>query len=154
MVYFYFDTEHAIKEHDFIIEKSGGSYGILNRGLLESVLGHIQNDDYYPTIEDKICHLFFSVNKNHAFNDGNKRASIVLSAYFMELNGFDFRVDRFIRETENVAVHVADNRIDKELLFEIICSILYEEEYSEELQIKIIDAISVGVNPENLPDEF
>ena len=104
---------------------------------------HIQNDLYYPELEDKVCHLFFSINKNHAFNDGNKRTSIVLSAYFLELNGFDFKVSHFIREMENTSVHVADNRIDKDLLHEIITSILYENEYSEELQLRIINAITI-----------
>lgn len=141
MPYFYFDTAHAIREHDFIIEKSGGIKGAINIGLIDSVLEHIQNDFYYPEIEDKLCHLFFSINKNHAFNDGNKRTAIGLSAYFMELNGFDFRVSGFIREMENITVHVADNRIDKDLLHEIICSLLYEMEYSEELQLKIVNAL-------------
>jgi death-on-curing protein len=95
MKYFYFDIKYAIKEHDYIIEHSGGKNGILNIGIAESVLDHIQNDVYYPELEDKLCHLFFSINKNHAFNDGNKRTSIVLSAYFLELNGFDFKVDSY-----------------------------------------------------------
>lgn len=144
MEFIYFDTAHAIREHDFIIAQSGGRTGALNIGLLDSVLEHLQNDFYYPEFEHKLCHLFFSINKNHAFNDGNKRTAIGLSAYFMELNGFDFRVSNFIREMENITVHVADNRIDKDLLFEIICSLLYETEYSEELQLKIINAIDTG----------
>jgi death-on-curing protein len=137
----YFDIAHAIKEHDFIIENSGGKHGIINIGILESPLEHIKNDIYYPTIESKITHLLYSANKNHAFIDGNKRTSIVLSAYFMELNGFDFQVARFIIEMENIVVYVAENRINKELLCEIICSLLYELEYSEELKLKIIHAL-------------
>ena len=43
---------------------------------------------------------------------------------------------------ENIAVCVADNKIDKDLLFEIITSIIYEEDYSEELKLKIIESIS------------
>lgn len=140
--FLYFDTPHAISVHDDIILKSGGNAGSLNIGLLDSVIDHIQNDIYYPTIEDKITHLFFSVNKNHAFNDGNKRSSIALSAYFMELNGFGFEVDRFLTEMENITVDVADNRIDKDLLFEIIYSILYEDDFSDELKWKLIDAKS------------
>ena len=141
MDYFYLDTIHAVKEHDFIIENSGGLKGNKDLGLLDSVLEHIKNDVYYPEFEDKVCHLFFSINKNHAFNDGNKRTSIVLAAYFLELNAFDYKVGHFIREMENIAVHVADNRIGKELLHEIIKSILYENEYNEELQLKILNAI-------------
>lgn len=140
--FFYFDISHAIKVHDDIIEKSGGFAGVKDIGHLESILEHIQNDLYYPAIEDKLAHLCYSVNKNHAFSDGNKRSSIALSAYFLEINGFDFRINRFIGEMENIAVDVADNRIDKDLLHEIICSILYEDDFAEELKIKIIEAKS------------
>jgi death on curing protein len=140
MAFIYFDKAHAIKVHDEIIKQSGGVLGILNLNLLESVIEHIQNDLYYPEIEHKITHLFFSINKNHSFQDGNKRASIALSAYFLEINNCSFRVERFIAEIENIAVDVADNRIDKDLLFEIISSIIYEEDYSEELKLKIIYA--------------
>lgn len=154
MKYFYFDTAHAIKEQDFIIENSGGRKGIINIGLVDSVLEHIQNDWYYPEFENKVCHLFYSINKNHAFEDGNKRSSIVLTSYFLEVNGFDFKVSHFIREMENIAVHVADNRIDKDLLQEIITSILYESDYDEELQLKIVNAISVAEESNQEETEF
>ena len=45
---------------------------------------------------------------------------------------------------ENIAVDVADNRIDKDLLFEIINSLIYESDYSEELKLKLIAAKSIG----------
>lgn len=141
MDYYYFTLEYAIKTHDFIIEQSGGAQGVKDIGLLASVLDHIQNDWYYPEFETKLTHLVYSVNKNHAFSDGNKRSSIALGAYFLELNGLDYCVDKFIIEMENIAVHVADNRIDKDLLQEIICSILFEDEYSEALKLKIIEAL-------------
>lgn len=141
MNFLYFDTEHAITAQNFIIENSGGKKGIINIGLVDSVLQHIQNDWYYPEFENKVCHLFYSINKNHAFEDGNKRSSIVLSAYFLEVNGFSFKVSHFIKEMENIAVHVANNKIDKDLLQEIITSILYENCYDEELQLKIVNAI-------------
>lgn len=140
--YIYFDTEHAIRTHDFIIENSGGNSGIIEIGKVESVLEHIQNNLYYPDFEDKITHLVFSVNKFHAFNDGNKRTSIALGAYFLEVNGIEYCIDKFIIEMENIAVYVADNKIDKELLREIINSILTEDDFNEELKLKIIDALS------------
>lgn len=68
--YIYFDIKHAIRTHDFIIENSGGKFGIIEIGRIESVLEHIQNDLYYPEFEDKLTHLVFSVNKLHAFSDG------------------------------------------------------------------------------------
>ena len=137
-VFNYFSTEYAIFVHDQIIINSGGILGIINDGLLESSIEHIKNDLYYPNIEDKLTHLFFSINKNHCFNDGNKRASIALSAYFLEINNCSFIIPRFIEQMENITVDVADNRIDKELLHEIITSLLYQEDFSESLKLKII----------------
>lgn len=137
----YFDTAHAIEVHDLIILKSEGLLGILNIGLLESTLAHIQNDMYYPEFEDKATHLFHSINKNHSFQDGNKRASIALTAYFLEINGFDDRVSIFMEKMENIAVHVANNKIDKNLLCEIIKSVIFEADYSEELKLKIYKAL-------------
>ncbi len=136
----YFDTAHAIIVHDDIINKSGGFRGIRDLGQLESILEHIQYYLYYPSFEDKLTHLFYAINKGHAFSDGNKRSSIALSAYFMELNGYDFAVSKFIQEMENIVVDVADNRIEKDLLSEIIASMIYEDDYSDELKLKIIEA--------------
>lgn len=142
MQFVYFDIKHAITVHDNIIDESGGAKGVLNIGLIESVLDHIQNDLYYPEMEHKVTHLFYGINKSHAFNDGNKRSSIALSGYFLEINGWDFVVSKFFRQMENIAVDVADNRINKDLLFEIISSILYELDFSEEIKLKIIASIS------------
>ncbi len=139
--FFYFDVHHAVREHDWIIDNSGGKAGIINLGLLRSPLEHIQNDLYYPELEDKLTHLIYSINKNHAFNDGNKRSSLALGAYFLELNNFDYIVHHFILEMENIAVWVADNVIDKELLHRLITSILYEDEYSESLKLDLYRAI-------------
>ena len=138
----YFDIVHAIEVHDWIINKSGGMSGINNLGLLESPLEHIQNDDYYPTIEEKLTHLVFSINKSHAFSDGNKRSSIALGSYFLKLNGYDYVVKDFVIKMENISVWVAEGKINKEILGEIIKSLIYEDNYSESLQLKILHLIS------------
>ena len=45
----YITHEQAIETHKKTIEYSGGGdMSILNIGYLDSVLEHIQNDDYYP----------------------------------------------------------------------------------------------------------
>ncbi|MFT4204766.1 MAG: type II toxin-antitoxin system death-on-curing family toxin [Chitinophagaceae bacterium] len=148
MAFNYFTSEYAIKIHDKIVELSGGRTGIKDYGNIDSPLTHIQNDEYYPTFEDNLTHLIFSFNKFHAFNDGNKRTSIAMGAFFLEVNGLEILVDKFIIEMENIAVTVADNIIDKELLSEILCSLVYEEEYSEALKLKIINSLE-QLNPEN-----
>ncbi len=150
MKYNYFSAVYAIQIHDKIIEISGGISGVKAYGNLDSPLNHIQNDDYYPTFEDKLTHIVFSFNKFHAFNDGNKRTSIAMGAFFLEINGLDVLVDKFIIEMENIAVTVADNIIDKDLLKEIIVSLICEPDYKEELKLRIINALN-QVNPDNEP---
>lgn len=138
----YFDIAHAIEVHDYIIDHSGGLHGNRDIGLLESVLDHVQNDIYYPTLVEKLTHLVFSVNKLHAFNDGNKRASLSLGAYFLELNGCDYCVRTFLLRMENIVVWVAEGRVSKDLLGEIIQSLIEEDDYSEALKLKILEAVN------------
>lgn len=140
MSFLYFSLEYAIIVHDYIISHSGGFKGIKDRGLLASTLEFVKNDNYYPNIEDKATYLFFSLIKNHAFNDGNKRSSIALTAFFFELNNMDHLISRFMNDMENLAVDIADNRISRDLLYEIMESFIYEDELSDELKIKIINA--------------
>ncbi len=137
----YFDLKHAKETHDKIIAISGGIQGVIDLGHLDSIIDQIKNDDYYPEFEDKLTHLVYSVNKGHCFNDGNKRTSIALGAFLLEVNGLDTFVNKFIIEMENIAVSVADNLISKELLREIMGSLLSEEEFDETLKLKIIEAL-------------
>jgi death on curing protein len=143
--FFYFDIHYAVKVHDWIIDNSGGLCGTYDLGLLESPLEHIQNDLYYPEFEDKLTHLVFSVNKSHAFVDANKRSSIALGCYFLELNGYDYTVKKFVLQMENIAVWVADGLIGKDLLKDIIKSLIYEDDYSEALKLRIMLAVSSEV---------
>lgn len=137
----YFTAQYAIEIHQKVIEISGGKEGVKDFGNIDSPLYHIQNDDYYPSFEEKLTHLVFSINKNHAFNDGNKRTSIALGSFFLIINGLDVFADKFIIEMENVAVAVADDLITKDLLYEIIYSLINEESYNESLKIKILNAL-------------
>ncbi len=139
--FFYFDTHHAIEVHDWIIEKSGGLNGNREIGLLDSALKHIQNDLYYPSFEEKLKHLILAVNKFHPFNDGNKRSSLVLGAYFLQINGYDFCVDKFIIEMENIVVWLAEGKIDDSLLLDILTSIIHEDEFNESVKLSLFEAI-------------
>lgn len=139
----YVSIEEVIKIHLKTVEVSGGgATGQREIGILDGVLNHIQNDDYYPTFEEKLTHLFFSANKFHCFEDGNKRIAIALGAHFLLINGYTFIVPKFIREMENISYHVAANRIDKTLLKEIISEILYLDEMTESTKLRIFNSIN------------
>ncbi len=140
----YINIQQALRIHNKTVEVSGGgSLEILDIGLLESVLEHIQNDDHYPEFEDKLTFLVYAANRNHSFIDGNKRLSISLGVQFLNLNGYLFCLERFIREMENISYHLAAGLIDRGLLQRIIHSMLdNERDYNEELKLEIFSIIS------------
>jgi death-on-curing protein len=143
----YLTIEQAIDVHRKTVEVSGGGVlGHLDMGRLESVLEHIQNDDFYPTFEEKLTHLFHSACKFHCFQDGNKRIAISLGAQFLLFNGYVFLAGPFLRIMENITFHVAEGSIDKSLLGEIINSIINGDEDSEELKLRILHAINSHPN--------
>lgn len=110
----YITLEEAIAKHDEIILASGGLLGLRDEGLLISALTMIQNDFYYSEYHEKLTHLIFSINKNHCFIDGNKRASISLGASFLLNNGWSSEfVASFIMAMEEVVVWLANDEINK-----------------------------------------
>ncbi|MBO5134591.1 MAG: type II toxin-antitoxin system death-on-curing family toxin [Bacteroidaceae bacterium] len=142
----YIPKDLAIEIHRNTIEYSGGGdYNIINIGFLDSVLEHIQNDDYYPTFGEKLTHLVWSINRNHSFSDGNKRLSITLGAQFLLLNGYMFCVRRFLEDMENISYHLAAGRIEKELLSKLIQSFLDgEDDFNEALKLEYLLASADG----------
>lgn len=145
MAWVYLTLEQAIEIHRKTVDVSGGgSTGHLEIGKLAAVLEHIQNDDYYPTFDTKLTHLFFCSCKFHCFQDGNKRIAITLCAQMLLLNGYLRSVNAFIRESENISYHVAAGNISKELLGEWIDAVLRGDEEEEALKLKILNAISTG----------
>lgn len=143
MALIYLTLDQAIAVHAKTVEVSGGgALGYLELGKLDSVLQNIQNDDYYPSFEDKLAHLFFSACKFHCFQDGNKRIAITLCAQMLLFNGYLYCTSSFLREMENISYHVAAGNINKDLLQEIIAAHLAEESDSEALKLKIWHAIS------------
>ena len=139
----YLTLNQAVDIHERTVQVSGGgALGQLNIGQLESVLQNIQHDGWYPTLTDKLTHLFYSANKFHCFEDGNKRIAISLCVQMLLVNGHVF-ISEFIRVMENVSYHVAAGRIEKELLREIFDAVLNDElDENEELKLKILNAIS------------
>lgn len=142
MAWVYLTLEQAIEIHGKTVDVSGGgSFGHLEIGKLDAVLQHIQNDDYYPTFDAKLTHLFFCACKFHCFVDGNKRIAITLCAQMLLLNGYLRSIQAFIRESENISYHVASGNISKELLGEWIEAVLRGLEEDEALKLKILNAI-------------
>lgn len=147
MAWIYLTLEQAIVVHARTIDASGGgTHGQLDVGKLESVLEHIQNDDYYPTFDKKLTHLFFCACKFHCFEDGNKRIAITLCAQMLLLNGYMRNVTAFMIESENISYHVAAGKISKDLLGDWMLAVLTGQVDDESLKLRIFNAISERCN--------
>jgi len=69
-----------------------------NPSLLESSLALPKQTfggaDLYPTFEDKATILLYSLTKNHAFLNGNKRIATMVLLTFLYINGFGLECNR------------------------------------------------------------
>lgn len=134
----YISADELLHIHDKILSISGGRAGVKSLGQIESITEHIQNDLYYPSLEEKLTHLIFAIAKFHAFVDGNKRTSIAAAAEFLNKNDFSYLVNQFIVDMEVVVVMVVENTISKEFLLDIVTCILEYGSISQEIKWKII----------------
>lgn len=79
--------------------------------LLESALANpsqsFSGNDLYPTIFSKASILFYSLIKNHAFKNGNKRVASVTLYVFLWLNGFRLTAEDPSLELGTLALKVS-----------------------------------------------
>lgn len=79
-----------IKLHSQLIQETGGTDGIRDEGLLESVLAapfqSFSGTDIYPSLQQKAARLGYGLVKNLAFIDGNKRIGAHVMLVFLALN--------------------------------------------------------------------
>ncbi len=78
--------------YDKLIRTTGGTYGIRDKGLLESALysplATFGGEDLYLDIFTKAAVLLFKITNNHPFIDGNKRIAFVIAVTILELNDY------------------------------------------------------------------
>ena len=78
--------------HQMILEHSGGSSGLRDRGGLESAVFRPQSG-YYADIVEEAAALIESLTMNHPFVDGNKRTAVAAAEVFLDYNGFSLQVE-------------------------------------------------------------
>jgi death-on-curing protein len=88
----FLSVDEAVAIHERLIERSGGSPGMRDKGLLESALYRPQTG-YYNDIADMAAALFESLLLNHAFVDGKKRIAFFVTDTFLRLNGWKLVVE-------------------------------------------------------------
>jgi death-on-curing protein len=88
----YLTIEEVLLLHARLIQRTGGSGGVRDLGLLDSALARPRatfgGEDLYPELWHKAAALMHSLIKNHPFVDGNKRTALTATGLFLELNGY------------------------------------------------------------------
>ena len=89
-VFKWLNKQIVLAIHNQQIVEHGGSPGLLNPGILESLLAsplNIYNYEENPSVFDLAAAYGFSLVKNHAFFDGNKRVAFMSMFVFLKING-------------------------------------------------------------------
>ncbi len=120
MIY-YLNYQEIQELHDNIIALYWWLSGIQNTWQAQSLLEHIQNNEYYPTLLSKTTHLLFWLIQFHCFNDWNKRTAIAATDIFLQVNNI-FIVDLPVK-LEDIAIWVAKWILNKDELSHILHSI-------------------------------
>ncbi|MBL8796437.1 MAG: type II toxin-antitoxin system death-on-curing family toxin [Planctomycetia bacterium] len=88
----YLTTTEVLELHARLVIQSGGASGLRDAGLLDSAVAQpmmsFGGQELYPTLGAKAAALGFSLLKNHAFQDGNKRIAHAAMETFLVMNGW------------------------------------------------------------------
>jgi death-on-curing protein len=91
------DKRALLLLHEESLALFGGARGLRDAGLLDSALARPVNQYLYDNASDVAALAAaygFGIAKNHAFIDGNKRASFLSIGLFLGLNGWRLRADQ------------------------------------------------------------
>lgn len=99
-----------------MIEEFGGFFAgddnLANPGSLEHVLEAIQGSlfgrELYPTLIEKAAAIGWRIIVGHTFHDGNKRTGMEACRLFLDLNGYDMRIDH---EVVRMALQIATKQV-------------------------------------------
>jgi death on curing protein len=109
-------TKQIIYLQEMLINQSGGSLGIRDKGALESAVAQPQmtfgGEYLYTTIVEKAAALSYPLIQNHPFIDGNKRIGHAAMEVFLLLNGYEVKAE--VNEQEEVILNVASSSISRE----------------------------------------
>lgn len=106
--------EEALVIHAELIEATGGSHGVRDRGGLEAALARpyatFGGVDLYPDPVAKAAALLESVVKNHPFVDGNERAGYTLGR--LTLISYDLDLHATDDEEYEMVIQIATGQLD------------------------------------------
>ncbi|MCL1862261.1 MAG: type II toxin-antitoxin system death-on-curing family toxin [Defluviitaleaceae bacterium] len=117
-------VDRIIQMHEMLAVATGGDHGVRDLGLLESaVIGCYQSfggQELYPTIREKAARMAYSINKNHALVDGNKRVAVLSMLTILRMNNIGMSYTQL--ELIELGLGIADGSLGYEEILAWIIS--------------------------------
>ena len=114
----YLSIEQVEQLHERVLQTSGGSSGLRDRGGLESAVAQPQmtfgGEDLYPTLHEKAAALAYALVNNHPFVDGNKRTGHAAMEVFLIMNGYEITTS--VDEQEKLFLSLAAGKVRRDEL--------------------------------------
>lgn len=111
----YLKVPEAEQLHQRLIEQTGGSDGLRDRGVLESAVAQPKmsfgGEDLYRGLHEKAAALAYALVQNHPFVDGNKRVGHAAMEVFLLLNGHE--IEASVDEQEQLFLGLAAGEIGR-----------------------------------------
>jgi len=114
----YLTAADILRIHSYIIDETGGSHGLRDRGAVESVVATPQQSffgkEIHDTVFKKAAVYLFQIAMNHPFVDGNKRTAITAAGIFLEENGYMLAMEDGV--AEDFMVHIVEDKLEREAI--------------------------------------
>lgn len=114
----YLTSEEILVLHALVVDATGGSHGVREVELLASIAhkpsATFSGKDLYPDLFHKAAVLLEAIVNYHVFIDGNKRTSLIATARFLHINGYQLTASN--AETETIVLAVASKSMGIEAL--------------------------------------
>ena len=112
--------KQVLELHRRVVQRSGGSAGVRDMGMVESALAQpamsFGGQELHPSLEQKAAALGFSLINNHPFVDGNKRIGHAAMELLLMLNGYEISAP--VDEQEQFILRIAASEASREELVE------------------------------------
>ncbi|HEY5076433.1 MAG TPA: Fic family protein [Acidimicrobiia bacterium] len=89
----FLELDDAVRAHARGLEDFGGRPGTLDLRLVESAMMAPQAGRY-PSLAAIAVAYCYGIAKNHGFEDGNKRAGLIVAGTFLRVHGFPLQLGK------------------------------------------------------------
>ena len=116
----------VVSVHDEILRATGVGRAGCDHGMLESVLGRIDQQIYYNQVDDIFeigAWYAIAIAKGHAFVDGNKRTGLAVMLTYLEIQGVEIQEETRL---DDMMVAVVESPMNHEELAKELAEVIVQ----------------------------